>query len=89
MSFDENTAKCRIAGRRLLGHTVAHNGDGIYQDLRVSSDTKARVNAEAQRQLLTESVWLRRAIDAALRSTPVSEHALIHRAGIRTVARET
>ena len=32
LSFAENTAKCRIAGRRLLGHTVAHDGDGIYQD---------------------------------------------------------
>jgi hypothetical protein len=49
---------------------------------RVSPDTKARVNEAAQRQLLTESVWLRRAIDAALRSEPVSEDALIHRAGI-------
>src|SRR5580692_8065256 len=49
---------------------------------RVSPDVKARVNEAAQRQLLTESVWLRRAIDAALRSEPVSEDALIHRAGI-------
>ena len=32
LSFAEKTAKCRIAGRRLLGHTVAHDGDGIYQD---------------------------------------------------------
>lgn len=50
---------------------------------RVSPDTKARVNEAAQRQLLTESVWLRRAVDAALRNTPASEDALIHRAGIR------
>jgi len=49
---------------------------------RVSPDTKARVNEAAQRQLLTESVWLRRAVDAALRGEPVSEDALIHRAGI-------
>lgn len=49
---------------------------------RVSLDTKARVNEAAQRQLLTESVWLRRAVNAALRSEPVSEDALIHRAGI-------
>jgi Bacterial mobilisation protein (MobC) len=49
---------------------------------RVSPDTKARVNDAAQRQLLTESVWLRRAVDAALRSTPVSEDTLIDRAGI-------
>jgi Bacterial mobilisation protein (MobC) len=49
---------------------------------RVSPDTKARVNEAAQRQLLTEAVWLRRAIDAALRSEPVSEDALIDRAGI-------
>ena len=50
---------------------------------RVSPDTKARVNEAAQRQLLTESVWLRRAVDAALRNSPASEDALIHRAGIR------
>jgi hypothetical protein len=49
---------------------------------RVSPDVKARVNEAARRQLLTESVWLRRAVDAALRSTPVSEDTLIHRAGI-------
>jgi predicted DNA binding CopG/RHH family protein len=49
---------------------------------RVSPDTKARVSEAAQRQLLTESVWLRRAVDAALRSTPVSENTLIHRAEI-------
>lgn len=56
---------------------------------RVSPDTKARVNEAAQRQLLTESVWLRRAIDAALRSEPVSEDALIHRAGIGRFQEET
>jgi len=28
----QKTHVCRIAGRRLLGHTVAHDGDGIYQD---------------------------------------------------------
>ena len=50
---------------------------------RVSPDIKARVNEAAQRQLLTESVWLRRAVDSALRNTPASEDALIHRAGIR------
>jgi hypothetical protein len=49
---------------------------------RVSPDTKARVNEAAQRQLLTESVWLRRAVDAALRKEPVSENAVIHRAAI-------
>ena len=49
---------------------------------RVSPDTKMRVDEAAQRQLLTESVWLRRAIDAALRSEPVSEDGLIHRARI-------
>jgi len=48
---------------------------------RVSPDTKVRVIEAAQRQLLTESVWLRRAVDAALRSTPVSEDTLIDRAG--------
>jgi hypothetical protein len=43
---------------------------------RVSPDTKARVNEAAQRQLLPESVWLRRAVDAALRSAPVSEDGI-------------
>ena len=43
---------------------------------RVSPDTKARVSAEAQRELLTESLWLRRAVDAALCSTPTSGDAL-------------
>ena len=33
---------------------------------RVSPETKARVQAVAQRQLLTESIWLRRTVDAAL-----------------------
>jgi hypothetical protein len=49
---------------------------------RVSPDIKARVNEAAQRQLLTESVWLRRVVDAALRSAPSSHEALPHRAGI-------
>src|ERR1700730_2590211 len=49
---------------------------------RVSPDVKAQVNEEAQRQLLTESIWLRRVVDAALRSTPVSEATLIRRADI-------
>jgi hypothetical protein len=44
---------------------------------RVSPETKVRVNEAAQRQLLTESVWLRRTVDAALRTAPVSEDALI------------
>jgi len=34
---------------------------------RVSLETKRRVQAAAQMQLLTESIWLRQAIDAALR----------------------
>jgi len=46
---------------------------------RVSPEIKARVNEEAQRQLLTESIWLRRLVDAALRGTPVSEDTLIRR----------
>ena len=46
---------------------------------RVSPEMKARVNDEARRQLLTESTWLRRAVDAALPSTPVSEDTLIRR----------
>lgn len=43
---------------------------------------KVRVNEEAQRQLLTESIWLRRVVDAALRSTAVSEDTFIRRVGI-------
>lgn len=41
-----------------------------------------RVNEEAQRQLLTESIWLRRVADAALRSAPISEDAILRRACI-------
>jgi len=39
---------------------------------RVSPETKARVQAVAQRQLLTESIWLRRTVDAALSKSDVS-----------------
>ena len=39
---------------------------------RVSPATKARVQAVAQRQLLTESIWLRRTIDAALSKSDVT-----------------
>lgn len=49
---------------------------------RVSPDMKARVSEEVQRQLLTESIWLRRVVDAALRGTPISEDTLVRRAGI-------
>jgi len=37
---------------------------------RVSPGTKARVSEEAQRGLLTESLWLRRVVDAALARAP-------------------
>ena len=40
---------------------------------RVSADTKARVSEEAKRQLLTESLWLRRVVSAALTRAPTSE----------------
>ena len=40
---------------------------------RVSPDTKARVSKEAQRQLLTESLWLRRVVDAALSRAQASD----------------
>ena len=43
---------------------------------KVSPSVKARVKEEAERDLLTESLWLRRAVDAALRSTPTSGDAL-------------
>ena len=36
---------------------------------RVSPETKTRVQAVAQQQLLTESIWLRLTVDAALRTT--------------------
>src|SRR5258707_1268197 len=49
---------------------------------RVSPEMKVRVNQEAQRQLLTESVWLRRVVDAALCTTAVSEETLVNRTGI-------
>jgi len=46
---------------------------------RVSPDTKARVSEEAQRELLTESLWLRRVVDAALNSAPASGDTLRRR----------
>jgi hypothetical protein len=55
----------------------------VFIKTRVSPDTKAAVNEAARRQLLTESVWLRRAVDAALRNESVSEDALKHRVGVR------
>jgi hypothetical protein len=39
---------------------------------KVSADVKARVKGEAERELLTESLWLRRLVDAALCSAPAS-----------------
>jgi hypothetical protein len=48
---------------------------------RVSADTKVRVSEEAQRELLTESLWLRRVVDAALARTPASVGGLSRRAG--------
>jgi hypothetical protein len=36
LSFAEFSAKCRIAGRRLLGHTVTRNDNKRYQDTRYS-----------------------------------------------------
>ena len=48
---------------------------------RVSPDTKARVSEEAQRELLTESLWLRRVVDAALARAPASGDRLSRRAG--------
>ena len=39
---------------------------------RVSPQIKARVQAVAQRQLLTESIWLRRTVDAALSTSDVT-----------------
>jgi hypothetical protein len=43
---------------------------------RVSPDTKARVSEEAHRELLTESLWLRRVVDAALCGAPASGDTL-------------
>jgi hypothetical protein len=76
----EFPCKCRIAGRRLLGHTVTQMLTTHVIKTRVSPDMKVRVNDEVRRQLLTESIWLRRVVDAALRSTPPSEETLIRRA---------
>jgi hypothetical protein len=47
---------------------------------RVSPDVKVRVGEAAQRQLLTESLWLRRVVDAALSSAPATESELRQRA---------
>ena len=40
---------------------------------RVSSDTKERVHALAEQQLITESVWLKRLVTAALHDTSDEE----------------
>lgn len=50
--------------------------NGQFLKTRVSPDVKARVSVEAQRELLTESLWLRRMVDAALCSTPTAGDAL-------------
>lgn len=42
---------------------------------RVSRDVKQRVQGAAQRQLITESIWLRQAIDVALRALPDASSA--------------
>ncbi|MGH7489333.1 MAG: hypothetical protein ACRD5Z_23510, partial [Bryobacteraceae bacterium] len=39
---------------------------------RVSDDVKARVREAAERELLTESLWLRRVVEAALCSASAS-----------------
>src|ERR1700687_4437018 len=43
---------------------------------RVSPDIKARVSDEAQRELLTESLWLRRVVAGALARAPASGERL-------------
>jgi len=47
---------------------------------RVSAETKGRVRQEAQRELLTESLWLRRLVAAALAYAPASGDGLARRA---------
>ena len=46
---------------------------------KVSDDVKARVREAAERELLTESLWLRRAVDAALRDSRPSADTLNRR----------
>jgi hypothetical protein len=53
---------------------------------RVSPQTKRCVQTAAQQQLITESIWLRRLVDAALRSTPVSDVSLVRRSPTRSHA---
>lgn len=45
---------------------------------RVSSETKTRVHALAEQQLITESVWLKRLVTDALRDTPADESVETH-----------
>lgn len=45
-------------------------GAAQFLKARVSSETKTRVQALAEQQLITESVWLKRVVTAALRDTP-------------------
>lgn len=51
---------------------------------RVSPQTKRSVQTAAQQQLITESIWLRRLVDAALRATPVTEVSPIRHSPVRT-----
>jgi predicted DNA binding CopG/RHH family protein len=62
-------------------------GAAQFLKTRVSSETKARVHALAEQQLITESIWLKRLVTAALRDAPGDEagQAPSERAGSRTL----
>lgn len=45
----------------------------LFLKTRVSSETKARVHALAEQQLITESIWLKRLVTAALRDAPADD----------------
>lgn len=76
LSFAEKTAECRIGERRLLGHSVAMGG-GQFLKTRVPEAFKNRVSEAAAREMLTESLWLRRVVSQALRASGESTPSML------------
>src|SRR5882757_2308623 len=66
LSFAEITAECRIGNRLLLLNNVAHMNADQFIVGRVSSETKARLRALAEKELLSESALLRRLVESVL-----------------------
>ena len=65
-SFAEKNAECRIGNRLLLLNNGAHVKADQFIVGRVSSETKARLRALAEKELLSESALLRRLVELVL-----------------------